>query len=242
MTEGRGGNQAGEIAVLPIFDEPALATHQAEDSISASISPDDIFLSNLKAASPQNDYFPPLNSTSTFNTADDNHSLYGSTPTSAITSITSTVGNADIKTAETSPNEASVRKNMFDQTLFPNWQCDAAHQDDLGNPEAMQKKDPLAAQVWKFYHKAKTQLPNGERMENLTWRMMSMNLRRKELERQRLVLINLLYVNLHMNFFAIKHIIQSQLNQCELKGELQKITKVPNMALNHSRGRASNFN
>ena len=190
-TGGRAGDQAGEIAILPIFDEPALATHQAEDSTGASVSPDDIFSSSFKATSPQNEYFPPLNSTSIFNIADDNHSLYGSTPTSAIPSVTSTVGNVDVKTAETSPNEVSVRKNMFDQTLFPDWQCDAAHQDDLSNPEAMQKKDPLATQVWKFYHKAKTQLPNGERMENLTWRMMSMNLRRKELERQRLVSLHL---------------------------------------------------
>lgn len=188
MTEGRG-SQAGKASILPIFDEPVLAHRQAEDSASASVSPYDLFSSSSNTTLPQNEYFPPLHSTSIFaTTTDDNNSLYGSTPTSAIPSITSTVGNVDVTTAETSPIEASVRKNMLDQTLFPDWQCDDAHQDDLGNPEAMQKKDPLATQVWKFYHKAKTQLPNGERMENLTWRMMSMNLRRKELERQRSVL------------------------------------------------------
>ena len=48
----------------------------------------------------------------------------------------------------------------------------------------MQKKDPLGAQIWKLYHKTKGQLPNSERLENLTWRMMSMKLRRKELEEQ----------------------------------------------------------
>ena len=48
----------------------------------------------------------------------------------------------------------------------------------------MQKKDPLATQIWKLYSKTKTQLPNQERMENLTWRMMGMNLRRKEREQQ----------------------------------------------------------
>lgn len=52
----------------------------------------------------------------------------------------------------------------------------------------MQRKDPLATQIWKLYSKTKTQLPNAERMENLTWRMMSMNLRRKEMQRLESVL------------------------------------------------------
>ena len=44
----------------------------------------------------------------------------------------------------------------------------------------MQKKDPLATQIWKLYSKTKTRLPNQERMENLTWRMMAMSLKRRE--------------------------------------------------------------
>lgn len=51
----------------------------------------------------------------------------------------------------------------------------------------MQKEDPLGTQIWRLYSKNKSQLPNAERMENLTWRMMSMNLRRKEMARQRCV-------------------------------------------------------
>lgn len=50
---------------------------------------------------------------------------------------------------------------------------------DLESPEDMQRKDPLGTQIWKLYSKTKNQLPNAERMENLTWRMMSMNLRRQ---------------------------------------------------------------
>lgn len=46
-------------------------------------------------------------------------------------------------------------------------------------PEDMQKKDPLATQVWKLYSKQKGSLPNAERMENLTWRMMALTLRRE---------------------------------------------------------------
>lgn len=48
------------------------------------------------------------------------------------------------------------------------------------SPEDMQKKDPLATQVWRLYSKQKNVLPNAERMENLTWRMMSMTLRKEQ--------------------------------------------------------------
>ncbi|KAK6526653.1 hypothetical protein TWF281_009858 [Arthrobotrys megalospora] len=44
----------------------------------------------------------------------------------------------------------------------------------------MQKQDPLATQIWKLYSRTRTSLPNQERMENLTWRMMSMTLRRDQ--------------------------------------------------------------
>ena len=46
--------------------------------------------------------------------------------------------------------------------------------------DSLAQKDPLAAQVWKAYAKAKTTLPNGPRMENLTWRMMHMTLKKVE--------------------------------------------------------------
>ncbi|KAL1840605.1 hypothetical protein VTJ49DRAFT_292 [Mycothermus thermophilus] len=44
--------------------------------------------------------------------------------------------------------------------------------------EEMQKQDPLATQIWRFYTKTKQRLPAQERMENLTWRMMHLTLRR----------------------------------------------------------------
>jgi GATA-binding protein len=43
--------------------------------------------------------------------------------------------------------------------------------------EEMQRQDPLATQIWKFYAKTKQLLPAQERMENLTWRMMHLKLR-----------------------------------------------------------------
>jgi GATA-binding protein len=44
--------------------------------------------------------------------------------------------------------------------------------------DELAKKDPLATQVWKAYARAKNTLPNGPRMENLTWRMMHMTLKK----------------------------------------------------------------
>jgi hypothetical protein len=86
---------------------------------------------------------------------------------------------------ELSPTDGAVRRGVLQDTYFPTWKDDSAG--GLESPEEMQQKDPLATQVWKLYSKAKSQLPNAERMENLTWRMMSMNLRRLELERKGLV-------------------------------------------------------
>lgn len=78
----------------------------------------------------------------------------------------------------------SSRKDLLREAFFPDWKDDAS-KGDLDHPEEMQKRDPLGTQIWKLYSKTKTQLPNQERMENLTWRMMAMNLKRKEREQAR---------------------------------------------------------
>ncbi|KAL6721883.1 Sodium- and chloride-dependent GABA transporter 1 [Lecanora helva] len=82
-----------------------------------------------------------------------------------------------------SPENKQTRKELLRDAFFPDWRDDAANS-DLSNPDEMQKKDPLGTQIWKLYSKTKTQLPNQQRMENLTWRMMAMNLKRKEQEQQ----------------------------------------------------------
>ncbi|KAG0203828.1 hypothetical protein BGX28_004033 [Mortierella sp. GBA30] len=46
------------------------------------------------------------------------------------------------------------------------------------------KGDPLAAQVWRVYSQAKKSLPNGQRLENLTWRMMAMSLHKTNKDQQ----------------------------------------------------------
>ena len=38
--------------------------------------------------------------------------------------------------------------------------------------------DPLAAQVWRFFRQSRRLLPNQDRMENLTWRMMALKMRK----------------------------------------------------------------
>ena len=53
------------------------------------------------------------------------------------------------------------------------------------SPEELQKEDPLAIQMWRLWARTKANLPHAQRMENLTWRMVGMALRRKiQLEEQ----------------------------------------------------------
>lgn len=85
-----------------------------------------------------------------------------------------------------SPSTDTARRLLRDHEPFFRTDADAARDVDI---REMQKEDPLGTQIWKLYSKNKLQLPNAERMENLTWRMMSMNLRRKQLAEQGCVYI-----------------------------------------------------
>ena len=73
----------------------------------------------------------------------------------------------------------STRKELLRESFFSTWKDDTAGE-ELDSPDEMQRKDPLATQIWRLYSKTKKQLPNQERMENLTWRMMAMNLRKRK--------------------------------------------------------------
>jgi uncharacterized protein DUF1752 len=66
-------------------------------------------------------------------------------------------GSPDLHSAALSPIDAS--------------QCD---------PEQLAKDDPLATKVWKMYARTKANLPHAQRMENLTWRMMALALKKKK--------------------------------------------------------------
>jgi GATA-binding protein len=76
---------------------------------------------------------------------------------------------------------AEARKDMLRESIFAPFKDDSASP-EFENPDELQKKDPLATQIWRLYSKTKKQLPNQERMENLTWRMMAMNLRKQREE------------------------------------------------------------
>jgi len=66
-----------------------------------------------------------------------------------------------------------VRNELLQDAYFP-------PQSTLDDPEEMEKRDPLATSIWRLYSQTKSQLPNKERMENLTWRMMAMKLRKQK--------------------------------------------------------------
>ena len=89
-------------------------------------------------------------------------------------------------TLDISPENKQTRKDLLRQSFFSDWKDDASSA-DLGDPDEMQRRDPLGTQIWKLYSKTRSQLPNQERLENLSWRMMAMNLKRKEREQARYV-------------------------------------------------------
>lgn len=114
-----------------------------------------------------------------------------STTSGTTTASTSTTLPSKLDPAADSPaprsqasNPAASAHAVFRDDFFPEWKADAAP-GDLESPEELQKKDPLGIQIWKLYSKTKSSMPNGQRMDNLSWRLMSMNLKRQEQERAR---------------------------------------------------------
>lgn len=87
--------------------------------------------------------------------------------------------NLDLSTSDVLARNESLLRDA----VFPEWRNDVVTA-DFESPEELQKKDPLGTQIWKLYSRTKSRLPNQERMENLTWRMMAMNLRRREQQQQ----------------------------------------------------------
>lgn len=51
---------------------------------------------------------------------------------------------------------------------------------DETDPDKLAKQDPLATQVWKMFARTKANLPHAQRMENITWRMMALALKKKK--------------------------------------------------------------
>lgn len=74
------------------------------------------------------------------------------------------------------PAVAKAARRGREASLAPDGVVDL----DGDSPEAMAARDPLATHLWRVYAKAKSGLPNGARMENLTWRMMSLKLNKQK--------------------------------------------------------------
>ncbi|KAI1276403.1 hypothetical protein F5Y07DRAFT_135438 [Xylaria sp. FL0933] len=79
-------------------------------------------------------------------------------------------------------NLGAARHDLLKASLFPHLENDmSGSSQTLGE---LQAQDPLAMQVWKFFSKTKQSLPRQERMENLTWRMMYVKLRKPDQQAQ----------------------------------------------------------
>lgn len=146
----------------------------------------DAFIGNLSSSTPNSN-------TIALDTSTDSDPLSSHTPRPLHTSLpqrqTTTVAPPHDQIRDKldiSPENEDISRDLLRETFLPDWKDDTASA-DLGNPDEMQKKDPFASQIWRFYTKTKTQLPQQERMENLSWRMMAMNLKRKERAQARYV-------------------------------------------------------
>jgi GATA-binding protein len=82
--------------------------------------------------------------------------------------------------ATSPPISTSAGTGAYSMSRRPSQDGAGSPLSDLVSPEDPSKKDPLAAQVWKAYAKAREGMPNGHKMENLTWRMMHLTLKKQE--------------------------------------------------------------
>lgn len=163
------GAEDGERGGTAVLQTPT-ATHVRPD-LATSTSHAPRRTAVITAAQPHASSRRPLNEVDSENS---------SNPTPPDTQSTLTTpfslphSNLDLRARETLGGNG-----LLQDTYFPDWKDDA-YGGSVDSPEEMQKKDPLGTQIWKLYTRTKSRLPNQERMENLTWRMMAMNLRRRE--------------------------------------------------------------
>lgn len=165
--------------------------------------------SSGKNESTPNSNTPAQHSTSSFFDSQQGLDL----ATSSIQDFAPSAGQHTTDNLDFSRTNGGAHEELLQDAVFPEWRDDAAGLESFETPEEMQQKDPLGTQIWKLYSRAKTRMPNQERMyslpplaaqhqrkpasllntiltchvgmENLTWRMMAMNLRRREQEQQR---------------------------------------------------------
>ena len=74
----------------------------------------------------------------------------------------------------------TINKTLLEDAFFPKDSGESrGGASEETDPAALAKEDPLATQIWRMYAKQRDQLPNAARMENLTWRLMSLTLRKQ---------------------------------------------------------------
>lgn len=156
---------------------PMLHLSQQPPQFSSYRGPPENLLSPQTASSDFAGFFPPPNATP--------QATPGTRPAGA--TVQQPGGASRQSTAETRSRQSTGYTDELSNmaaAIPMNRRGSAGAEDDIDDqsldPDEMSKKDPLATQVWKMYAKQRSQLPNGARMENLTWRMMAMTLRKKK--------------------------------------------------------------
>jgi len=74
---------------------------------------------------------------------------------------------------------ASVRDAVLQRGTFLPFTHSVVADSSSTTPEEMQRQDPIAFQVWRFFADTKKRLPEQNRMENLTWRMMHISIEQR---------------------------------------------------------------
>ncbi|KAK1758569.1 nitrogen catabolic enzyme regulatory protein [Echria macrotheca] len=109
----------------------------------------------------------------------------------------------------------SARDALLRSSAFLPFQQSTQH--PVLGPEDMQRQDPIAIQVWRFFADTKKSLPEQNRMENLTWRMMHLQLRRqRKAESQRSRQANSSFLNAPSGIAQLRKTSEQLSSQPEL--------------------------
>jgi GATA-binding protein len=85
--------------------------------------------------------------------------------------------------ADVDKTYAVANSSLLGDALFPDLRNAGAASSKQSLDQA-QRDDPIAMQIWKLFSQTKQQLPNQQRMENMTWRMMTLSMRKQKREMQ----------------------------------------------------------
>ncbi|KAF4543017.1 Nitrogen regulatory protein area [Lasiodiplodia theobromae] len=77
-----------------------------------------------------------------------------------------------------SPSHDHACDDVLEDTVFPELK-----NNEESDVQELQKEDPIGIDMWKFYRK-QSNVPDAERMQNMTWRMMAINLRKVQRKRE----------------------------------------------------------